>query len=98
MALDNRARGSLEQSIEHVIEDIPFFVKLFRNDEAKKSYQYKNPEDFVLGLTIGRITYSFETSFRYENSGGLAPEEMLELRRTIYLRMGQIRSALADAG
>jgi hypothetical protein len=61
------SRGFLEQTIDEAIRDIPYSVRIYRDERRKKSYQYQLAEDFVLGLTIGRILFSFGSMFKLAN-------------------------------
>jgi hypothetical protein len=98
MALNMTQRGFLEQTLDHAIANIPTYVNQCRTDEAKKAFQYRNPEDFALGLTIGNITTGFDTVFRFAKGRGVNANEMAEIIEVIRGRMPQIRSALFEAG
>jgi hypothetical protein len=93
MSFNTFARGLLEQIIDQAIASILFFIRQCRSDEARRAFHYQNPEDFVLGVTIGSIVTSFETAFKiaYQN-------EISEINQVINGRMPRIRSALFDAG
>jgi hypothetical protein len=97
-SLNVAARGLLEQTVDQAVADIPYTIKLYRMDQTRKTYQYKNPEDFVLGYTLGRIIYTFESIFKIANARGFTPGELTETIQTIFKRMPEIRSALFDAG
>jgi hypothetical protein len=73
-SLNIAARGLLEQIIEKAIADIPLTVKIYRMDQVKKTWQYKNPEDFILGYMLGGITHSFESISRLPMVEDLLPE------------------------
>jgi hypothetical protein len=91
--LNIAARGLLEQIIEKAVVDIPITVKLYRMEQVKKTWQYKNPEDFILGYILGGIIHSFESIFKIANGRGFTPGKLMETIQTVYKRMPEIREA-----
>ena len=96
MSLNEFARDLLEQIIDQAIASIPFFVRQCRSDEARRAFHYKNPEDFVLGVTIGGIVTSFETAFKIAYGRHFNQNEISEINKIINSRMSLIRSALFE--
>ena len=96
--LNLAARGLLEQIIETTITEIPFTVQLHRMEDVQKTWQYKNPDDFVLGYILGRIIYTFETILKMAGRKELTHEELKETMRIIYKRMPEIREAIFKEG
>jgi hypothetical protein len=91
-------RGYLEQMIDEAIRDIPYTVKLYRDERRMKTYQYKSAEDFVMGMTIGRIMFGFGIRFKELNQRSFKPEEIDEMNKIIYKHIPEMRSAIMDAG
>jgi hypothetical protein len=94
MSLNRFARGFPEQTIEQAIASIPFFIRQCRSDEARRAFHYQNPEDFVLGVTIGSIVTSFETAFKIANGRHFNQNEISEINKVINAKMPRICSAL----
>jgi hypothetical protein len=97
MPFNTFARGLLEQIIDQAIASIPFFIRQCRS-EARRAFRYQNPEDFVLGVTIGCIVTSFETAFKIAYGRYFNQNEISEINQVINGRMPRIRSALFEAG
>jgi hypothetical protein len=98
MSFNTFARGLLEQIIDQAIASIPFFIRQCRSEEARRAFRYQNPEDFVLGVTIGSIVTSFETAFKIAYGRHFNQNEISEINQVINGRMPLIRSALFEAG
>jgi hypothetical protein len=98
MSFNTFARGLLEQIIDQAIASILFFIRQCRSDEARRAFHYQNPEDFVLGVTIGSIVTFFETAFKIAYGRHFNQNEISEINQVINGRMPRIRSALFDAG
>lgn len=98
LVLNVVARGFLEQTIDQAIRDIPYSVRLYRDERRKKTYQYQSAEDFVTGLTAGRILFSFGSIFKLANNRWFNEDELNEVHTIIYKRFPEIRSALFKAG
>jgi hypothetical protein len=96
MALDLEDRGLLDSLIDNMVKKLPDFVRAFRAEERK--YQIKNEEDFMLGWAHGRITATF-SAFRISKKGqSLTVEEANQVERILQKRMGELRSAIFEAG
>ena len=98
--LNMTERGLLEQIIETTISEIPYTVQLHRMEGVRKTWQYKNPDDFVLGYIHGRILYTFESVLKMtaERKRGLTDEGLKETLEIMYKRMPEIREAIFKEG
>ncbi|MDP9288876.1 MAG: hypothetical protein M3P08_11850 [Thermoproteota archaeon] len=91
--------GSLELTINQVINEIPLMVRRSRDPIAKKYFMYKTEEDFVLGWILGRI----EAQCQYILSGfggwrNLGPADHQEIFNLVHSKMPQIRNKIYETG
>ena len=91
-------RGTLEQTIDNVIGQIPVMVKATRDPSFKSLLQIKEGDDFVMGLAWGKIYTEFVAYLLASRGTSYDDEEGDKIAQIIMRRSSEIRAAIFNDG
>ena len=98
MPLDDEDRAFLEKTIDTIIKQVPGLVHMARNEEYQKYAQYKEVDDFVLGIATGMIYGAFVQNFVATHQRQHTEDEVAEGNQVILRRMREIKEAIFKCG
>ena len=91
-------RGTLEQTIDSVIAQIPTLVKTARDPYFKSLLQIKEGNDFVMGLAWGKIYTEFVAYLIASRGSSYDKEEGDKIAQIVMRRSAEIRDAIFNGG
>jgi hypothetical protein len=91
-------RGTLEQTIDSVINQIPVMVKAVRDPTFKTLLQIKEGNDFVMGLAWGKIYTEFVAYLLASRGSSYDDEEGDKIAQIIIRRSAEIRDVIFNGG
>ena len=98
MALDDEDRVFLEKTIDTIIKQVPDLVKMARLEEYQKYAQYKEADDFVIGIATGMIYGAFVQYFVTRQQRQANSDEVSGANQVIVRRMREIKDAIFKCG
>jgi hypothetical protein len=96
--IESTDRGTLEQTIDSVINQIPVMVKAVRDPAFKSLLQIKEGNDFVMGLAWGKIYTEFVAYLIASRGTSYDKEEGDKIAQIIMRRSAEIRDAIFNGG
>lgn len=94
MGLDPPTRGAVEQTIDQAVKMVPDTAQIFRAPAMKSSFRISSEQDFVLGVTYGRIMMSITTFWNLTHKRTMNGEEVDEINSAILRRLPEIHKAI----
>ncbi len=91
-------RGTLEQTIDNVIAQIPTLIKSARDPYFKSLLQIKEGNDFVMGLAWGKIYTEFVAYLIASRGFSYDKEEGDKIAQIGMKRSAEIRDAIFNGG
>ena len=91
-------RGTLEQTIDQVISQIPAFLDSARDPHFKTRLQIKEENDFVMGLAWGKIYTEFVAYLIASRGSSFDDEEGRQIAQIVMRRSSEIRNAIFNGG
>jgi hypothetical protein len=91
-------RGTLEQTIDKVISQIPAMVEATRDPYLKSHLQIKEENDFVMGLAWGKIYTEFVAYLIASRGSSYDDEEGDKIAQIVMRRSAEIRNAIFNGG
>jgi hypothetical protein len=98
MVLDNETRGMLERVIDNAVREAEIYMKIFFDPKKKSELQIKEPNDFVLGATLGNAIQMGKLAFMTVNGRAANQEELIEIGDIIHRNIPRIRESMFKAG
>jgi len=96
--MDITDRGTLEQTIDSVIAQIPTLIKTARDPYFKSLLQIKEGNDFVMGLAWGKIYTEFVAYLIASRGHSYNKEEGDKIAQIVMRRSAEIKEAIFNGG
>ncbi|GEM_PF-1704153 len=98
MTLNHADRAYLEKDFTQFLEQIPSIVQLSRTEDYKKSIQFIEADDFVLGFANGMLWGGFVHYFIGKYMRELDDDETKEFFEILHRRNRVIKEAIFKCG
>lgn len=98
MVLTPLDRGILEKFVDNMIKEAPNEVKFFRIPKVKSALQIQQEEDFVFGMTYGKILQYYNDYYKLAHFKLPSDKEIEEIMEVIFNRIKEVKEAIFKAG